>query len=180
MTILYEDFVQFAGGFPALVIFFSFIMVVIMKDFQTFMFLLFICLAEFIVRILKRIFKTMMGTKEWPLLGKGTRPHQRKPRPCFWPGFKYICTDYGMPSGHALYAAVFSSYWIARLINAPYKILMILFFSSITLLVMYSRVMWAKVHTWQQVIVGAIFGSLIGWHYYGFVENIKSKYVGNL
>ena len=180
MTILYEDFVQFAGGFPALVIIFSFIMVVIMKDFQTFMFLLFICLAEFIVRILKRIFKTMMGTKDWPLLGKGTRPRSRKPRPCFWPGFKYICTDYGMPSGHALYATIFSSYWIARLFNYPYKILMILFFSSISLLVMYSRVMWAKVHTWQQVIVGAIFGSLIGWHYYGFVENIKSKYVGNL
>ena len=174
-----SNVVQVASGSPILIILFTFIQAVILKDFQTIMFFLLLCIATHFDSAFKMIFKSLMGTKTWPILGKGTRPFPKE-ADCSMGGFKHICTSYGMPSGHVLYAAIFSSYWIARLFKAPYKILTILFFTSFTLFVMYSRVVWGKAHTWQQAVVGAILGSLIGWHYYGFVNNIKSKYMRNL
>ena len=179
MTLYKSDFVQLASGFPLLLVLFTFILTIILKDFQTVMFLILLFVSVWIYRLLKNIFEFLMGNKTWPILGKGTRPFP-KVADCSLGGFKFICKSYGMPSGHVLYATIFSSYWIARLINSDHKILLIVLLSSISLFVMYSRVVWAKAHTWQHVVVGAIFGSLIGWHYYGFVENIKSKYVGNL
>ena len=174
MAVYKSDLVQFMSGFPVLVILFTFILVIKLKDFQTSMFFCLMFITVLIYRVLKNIFEFLMGNKTWPILGKGTRPFPRV-GDCGLGGLKYICKDYGMPSGHVLYAAIFSSYWIARLFNTPYKMLTILFLSFITLFVMYSRVVWAKAHTWQQVVVGAIFGSLIGWHYYGFVNNLKLK-----
>ena len=49
------------------------------------------------------IFKPLMGNKNFPILGKGTRPPGAKNCSYFSNG--KIAKSYGMPSGHAQYAA---------------------------------------------------------------------------
>ena len=72
-----------------------------------------------------------------------------------------------MPSGHSETSTFFSTYLILKIIfnddlHLLYKIVSFIFLSFFPLLVMYSRVYWAKCHTIQQVIVGGLMGIIFG------------------
>ena len=82
--------------------------------------------------------------------------------------------SYGMPSGHAQFAAFTAAYWILYLYNyhrydklTGLFIIMLILFS---LGVSYSRVVLSNCHTIQQVCVGSLIGILLGIVYYYFSE----------
>ena len=120
------------------------------------------------------VFKNLMGSKNYPILGTGTRPKGAKDTGCFLTKKDIPSNTYGMPSGHATSAWFFSIYVINKIfdssMNQITKIVGISLFVSLALAIMYSRVK-LRCHTIQQVILGAIFGITSGKLYYNN-ENI--------
>jgi len=109
----------------------------------------------------KYVFTTFMGNEKFPVIGYGTRPNTKD---C-----GLFCTgkeskSYGMPSGHAQIICFFVTYWILEILNKErkYKIIPISILLALAVLVMYSRVYWAKCHTIQQVLVGGTIGVCLG------------------
>lgn len=120
------------------------------------------------------LFKPLMKDKMFPVLGMGKRP-QSKNCGLFKNGT--YSSSYGMPSGHAQIAWVFSTYWIQKILNnstisSIHKGLLVLLLVLLALLIGYSRIYWAKCHTIQQVIVGSIIGIGFGVLSYKQLEKI--------
>lgn len=103
---------------------------------------LFYSICFILNRILKEVFKYLMGDTVWPLLGNGNRPNSH-------------LSSYGMPSGHSQAVGFF----IAHQIKTKSKYLIP--FVLISLEVMYSQIANGH-HTLQQVIVGFLIGLIFG------------------
>ena len=137
-----------------------------------------ITLGEFVNKILKHnVFKPIMKNKNWPILGYGTRPKDSKNSSQFGdintPPNK---GSYGMPSGHSQTTVTFAVFLILTILDyhtdlsentQKYIILLIIFF---TLSVLWSR-LYLKCHTIPQLLIGAIFGGILG--YYGYIYGNK-------
>jgi len=122
--------------------------------------------ADILNNILKcGIFKPLMGDKKYPILGYGCRPPKSKNTGLFKDDT--FSKTYGMPSGHAQISWMFTVYWALKVwknkkrSNAS-KIIPLLMLLTFACGVTYSRVVWAKCHTIQQVIIGALIGSGFG------------------
>ena len=117
------------------------------------------------------IFRPIMKDKIYPIIGRGTRPNN------IVSPISYLRNSYGMPSGHAQNACVFSLFLIYMTMKSDLKkteknvlIFILMFF---VLLVMYGRVYLTKVHTNQQVILGYIIGYLVFMMYYKNISFAK-------
>ena len=137
-----------------------------------------ITLGEFVNKFLKHnIFKPIMKNKNWPIIGYGTRPNDSKNSSQFGDINKPPNKgSYGMPSGHSQTTVTFAVFLILTVLNyhselsentQNYIILFTIFF---TLSVLWSR-LYLKCHTIQQVLIGSIFGVVIG--YYGYIYGNK-------
>lgn len=122
------------------------------------------------------IFYPLMKDKKWFILGQGKRPKGAKNSGIFLEQNAKLSTSYGMPSGHSQGAAFFSTYTILHLlessINTEIKIIGSIFFSCLAVGIMYSRV-YLGCHTKQQVIMGGLIGTILGFYYYKNKEIIK-------
>ena len=174
-TLIKNPLFQHLRAFPA-TLFFILLLLVFVNPTQSiiydFVFLLLSNLTNpFIFKPLSRILYAMFGVKDPPIIGRGIRPDGAS---CC--GEFYDCDDlkknklstsFGMPSGHSQCAWIFSSYFIYLLLQnkktnnyvKPFQCSALIVFAC---LMAYSRVYVEGCHTIQQVIVGAIIGSIIG------------------
>lgn len=143
--------------------------------------ILFVCgiLNDGLNHILKyKIFKPLMGNKKYSIVGSGARPLGAKNCGLFVTKTgKVPIWSYGMPSGHSQNAAFFSGYVISYLLDStipyPIRTLGIILFTCIELGIMYSRV-YLKCHTFQQTIIGALIGLILGKTLYEKKDQIKT------
>tara|TARA_B100000686_G_C16767446_1_gene962778 strand:+ start:856 stop:1377 length:522 start_codon:yes stop_codon:yes gene_type:complete len=160
-------------GYPTIIIFATILFSIIQLNKQNFVFGICLALSDIINHILKEyVAKPLMKNNKIPILGYGKRPSKTAISSMFSPDIP--SDSYGMPSGHAQIASVFSTYWIFKTyedekIKEIYKILISIFLIFLVILVMYSRVYWMKCHTMQQVIVGGIIGFIIGFGLYKYL-----------
>ena len=117
----------------------------------------------------EKVFKPLMGNKNFPIIGIGKRPHGAKN--CGLIHSNNLSKSYGMPSGHAQYASLLSTILSLKLYysnhNNNVKVLGLLGFILITCLVAHSRIM-LKCHTLQQTILGGLIGIFIGYKSYKY------------
>ena len=125
------------------------------------------------------VFKNLMGTKKYPIIGTGKRPKGAKDCGLFLTKKDKIPHSYGMPSGHSQTALFFSVYAIHEILNSSMnqltKMTGIILLISIGLGIMYSRI-YLKCHTIQQVIIGGLLGSVLGTLYYNNKDFIKQQF----
>tara|TARA_B100001287_G_C22679368_1_gene529457 strand:+ start:266 stop:787 length:522 start_codon:yes stop_codon:yes gene_type:complete len=169
---LIDFFVQdFSRFYPATILIFS----LLTKDIYLFFVLL---IGEQLNHVFKyNICKPIMGKKKYPILGTGTRPPGAVDCGLRRSGSEKKCPtkSYGMPSGHAQTALLFSTYYILNLLKNNNNSLVLyglcVFFAGF---IPWSRV-YLKVHTTQQVIIGSIIGSGLGYFFFylkPFVMNL--------
>lgn len=175
---LFNLFISFVRAAPAVVFTISIVLFLFTRlDIYLFLSIV-ITLGEFVNKILKHnIFKPIMKNKNWPILGYGTRPKDSKNSSQFGDINKPPSKgSYGMPSGHSQTTLTFAVFLILTIIDyhsglseniQKYIILFIIFF---TLSVLWSR-LYLKCHTIQQVLIGSIFGGILG--YYGYIYGNK-------
>jgi membrane-associated phospholipid phosphatase len=162
INIIDKSFDGFARAYPIIIIFSSVINSLITSSNEGYILSILILITNFMNHFMKEyIFRPIMGNKYFPILGYGIRPKGAINCGLFKNGRK--STSYGMPSGHSETSTFFSTYLILKIIfnddlHLLYKIVSFIFLSFFPLLVMYSRVYWAKCHTLQQVIAGGIIG----------------------
>lgn len=113
------------------------------------------------------IFSPLMRDNYYPIIGYGTRPQNAKN--CDLWSTDELSTSYGMPSGHA---QIITFFLIFHLFNSKEKVLSLdnILWIFITLILLYSRIDLGC-HTYQQVLVGTLFGILS----YFITKNIVSK-----
>ena len=160
LEFIQDDLVIFAREFDIMAPMFSFIISMLMGDIKAFYFAILMVFTGPINGFLKDTARLFMGKKSWGIFGKGVRPTTK--------GFR---GTYGMPSGHSQMATTFSAYWASYMMdtNYVYKYVSIGILAALSLLVMYSRVVWERAHTVQQVIIGGLIGALIGHYFYRIV-----------
>jgi membrane-associated phospholipid phosphatase len=127
----------------------------------------------------------LYGKDEIPKLGRGKRPKGAKNTSCFLKYPEQISTSYGMPSGHSQNAWLFATYLIMNILYNPsyinnlldnniienkriinyLKICSVIIIVVIASMVSISRVI-ERCHTIQQVVIGGIIGSLLGYSTY--------------
>ena len=167
-----------ARAWPIIIIIVPFLSYFLTNDIDLLLLSIMLTLVDRIISpFLKNyIFKNLMGTKNYPILGIGKRPKGAKDTGCFLTKNDEISNTYGMPSGHATSACFFSIYTINKIfassMNQITKIVGISLFISLGLGIMYSRVKF-RCHTIQQVILGGIFGGIFGKLYYDNKNTIK-------
>lgn len=136
---------------------------------------------------------------EIPVLGRGKRPEGAKNTSCFLKYPEKISSSFGMPSGHSQNAWFFATYLMMNIYNNYYnnsnnnfsniklldfrgnirhkliidyfKLFSILGIIGIASMVSISRVI-ERCHTIQQVVIGGIIGSLLGYLTY-LLSNIN-------
>ena len=151
----------FTRVYPLLIIFYSFLSSILHNNQKELIFTFIMLAADIFNHFIKmRVFKVIMGDKKYPIVGSGKRP-QKMNCGLFVNG--KASKSYGMPSGHSQIAWLFSTY---TLLNLPkdtkYRGFISAFLIGLATLISYSRVYWSKCHTLQQVIVGGIFGVILG------------------
>ena len=142
-------------------------------------------LSNWIIKhlIVKPIYEHL-GKKSLPILGIGKRPADATSCGTYLDGI--LSTTYGMPSGHSQIAWSVAIYFILKMIKKWYNndkdnkpitilgymwlILSCIFILSIATYISYSRVYIEGCHTIQQVIIGGILGSIMGFLVF-FFEN---------
>ena len=173
---IFESFDGFTRAYPIIIVFSSFINSIFNSTNEGYIFMVLLLVSNFLNHFLKvLIFKPIMGNKNFPILGLGKRPDKAKNCKLFHTN--EISRSYGMPSGHSQISALFSTYLILKIINNKelhifYKLLSSLSLFILAIMVMYSRVYWSKCHTIQQVIVGGLIGTLLGYLIYKYKEYI--------
>lgn len=122
------------------------------------------------------VFKKIMGSNELPILGKGTRPEGATDCGDFIDVYNRNSLSYGMPSGHSNFSAFFGLVIILMILDSNYspnlkkiKIIIVLIISGI---IMFSRINLGC-HTYQQVIMGGLIGSILGYVYFLNLDKIK-------
>ena len=160
-----------ARAWPVIIIIVPFLSYFLTNDISLLLLSVMLVLVDkFFTPFLKNfVFKNLMGSKSYPILGTGTRPKGAKDTGCFLTKKDIPSDTYGMPSGHATSAWFFSIYTINKIFNSSMnqitKILGISLFIGLGFAIMYSRLIF-RCHTIQQVIIGAILGSILGTLYY--------------
>ena len=124
----------------------------------------------------------LYGKDEIPVLGRGKRPEGAKNTACFLKYPEQISTSFGMPSGHSQNAWLFATYLIMNILyNSNYtnnlldnniignktiinclKLCSVITVIGIASMVSISRVI-ERCHTIQQVVIGGMIGSLLGY-----------------
>jgi membrane-associated phospholipid phosphatase len=159
MTLLYESIYTFFRSFSFFAVIFSLAGGLLLSKWNYFLLGLFLIAEITINMILKKIFETLMGNYNFPIIGRGTRPYNFKSCGYFTPRLKNKLLDngiasFGMPSGHSQSFA-----FIATLISLHFKnnfkTLILVF---LTCIAMYMRVYIEKCHTISQTIIGALIG----------------------
>lgn len=125
------------------------------------------------------VFKKIMGTNEFPLIGKGTRPEGATDCGEFIDIDNRKSSSYGMPSGHSSFSAFFGIVMIMMILDGKYsnniKIIKVIIVLIISGIIIFSRVNLGC-HTFQQVLVGGMIGSSLGYLYYSNLGKIKSLF----
>ena len=125
------------------------------------------------------VFKKIMGSTKYPIFGIGKRPKGATDCGNFINIKSRKSTTYGMPSGHSSFAAFFAVVTINQILDENYsdniKMIKISIIVIISGLIMFSRVNLGC-HTIQQVIVGGILGTILGYLYYLNLDKIKSLF----
>ena len=123
------------------------------------------------------IFKKIMGSQEYLILGKGTRPKGAQSCGEFINIDERESSSYGMPSGHSNFSAFFAVVMIIMILNDKkskniriFKIGIVLIISGI---ILFSRINLGG-HTYQQVIMGGLIGSIFGYIYISNIQRIKT------
>jgi membrane-associated phospholipid phosphatase len=170
-----EKIIGLCRAYPLITTFSLLISYFVTNDTDVLMFIIFLLISDIFNHIFKHyVMEPIMGKRNWPILGTGTRPKGAKHCSLFKSSGNGKPTSYGMPSGHSQNAVLFSSYIIGNLINNDFNYVIkvggIFIFSVIPLIVMYSRVHF-KCHTVQQVIIGGLIGAGLGSLYF----NNKNK-----
>jgi len=168
----------FERGYPLIILFSLFLSYFMTHKVDFVIFAVILGLSSLLNQVLKEyVFKAIMDKDEFPILGKGTRPEGAKDCSDFIDPDNRISSSYGMPSGHAQTSALFGTFMILMIINERYsdklKIVKCLVILALTFGIMISRVHF-KCHTFQQVTVGGIIGSMIGLGAFFNMRNIKS------
>ena len=162
-----------------LIIIFSLLMVFFVKhEVNYLIFAIALGLNSIFNQFLKNfVFMGLMGSKEFPLLGRGKRPKGAKDCGDFIDVDSRESTTYGMPSGHSSFAAFFATVMVKQILDEDYsdnlKLLKILIVVSTSGLIMFSRINLGC-HTPQQVFIGGILGCIFGHLYHSNLDKIKS------
>jgi membrane-associated phospholipid phosphatase len=142
--------------YPLLILFYA----MLIKNINLTILLLLSFALNFILKYL--IIKPLIKDKVYPILGSCSRPSNAKN--CGYlkdpPGYK--TNTYGMPSGHTQIALAFSVYLLLSEYyskNLTYSKALFYILSAIS--VSYSR-LYLNCHTIQQVIIGGMFGTILG------------------
>ena len=173
------NFDRFARSYPITIIFSSIVYSLISSKNEGYILSILLLFFDLCNHFIKEyILRPIWGNKYLPILGYGRRPKGAKN--CGLYIDNTTPRSYGMPSGHSQTSALFSTFIILNILNnndlhVLYKIVSTIFLSIFPLLVMYSRVYWAKCHTIQQVIIGASLGVIIGCLIYKYKEKIFLK-----
>lgn len=170
----------FERGYPLIILFSLFISYFMTHKVDFLIFALLLGLSMVFNQFLKElIFKPLLKNKDFPLIGKGTRPQGGKDCSNFIDLDNRLSSSYGMPSGHAQTAALFCTFMILKIINEKYsdklKMIKCLVILLLTIVVMMSRTHF-NCHTFQQVIVGAIIGIILGYIFFFNMRKIKSLF----
>jgi membrane-associated phospholipid phosphatase len=170
---LFNLFISILRASPSILFVIGLILFIITRMDIYLMLLIVFTVSEIINTIMKYyIFKPIMKNKYWPILGYGTRPPNSKNSAQFGnintPPYK---GSYGMPSGHSQIMITVATFFIMTLFNYHSNIIpSILYFITFIVILFSLSVLWSRIylncHTIQQVILGSIFGFIIG--YYGF------------
>lgn len=151
--------------------------------------------TEIINASLKSIFQKIyqnFDILDLPFIGRGLRPIGANNCGFFLNSNIDISKTFGMPSGHSQFAWTFASISILKIIhensniinknrnktnniNKIFRITFIILFASLS---SYARVSVENCHTTGQVIVGALFGIILG--YVGFNLLYKNNYNKNI
>ena len=160
---LYLD--GFTRCYPLILYFYSFLSALINDNFKTFLFGIILVISDCFNHIIKEhMFRPLMKNDNIFLLGNGNRPNNIDSG-LFRTGLK--SESYGMPSGHSQVTWLFTTYWILNILGSKRekykKIITIIILILVALIILYSRVYMAKVHTVQQVIIGSFIGIFFGY-----------------
>jgi membrane-associated phospholipid phosphatase len=167
MTKLFSIVDGFTRAYPLIIIFSSFLNSILNNNQKELYFSVFLFMSDIFNHFVKTfVFKPLFGDKKIPFLGYGTRPQTKN---CGLFINNKESNSYGFPSGHSQIAWLFTTYRILNL-KEKNKTPISLFLIALASLVSYSRVRWAKCHTVQQVVFGAIFGIIIANYLNGYLE----------
>jgi len=143
-----------------------------------------IIISNILLKYISKSIYLLFNIETIPLLGIGKRPENATSCGTYLDGL--LSTTYGMPSGHSQIAWSVAIYFILKMIKKWYNnnkdtkpiaivgymwlILSCIFILGIATYISYSRVYIEGCHTIQQVIIGGILGSIMGFLVF-FFEN---------
>ena len=171
-------FEGFERGYPLIILFSLLLSYFMTHKIDFFIFAVLMGLSSVFNLFLKEfIFKPIMKNKEFSILGKGERPQGAKDCSDFIDPDNRLSSSYGMPSGHAQTSALFCTFMILMIINERYsdklKMVKCLVILLLTIAIMVSRIHFGC-HTPQQVIVGGLIGTILGFIFFFNMKKIKS------
>jgi membrane-associated phospholipid phosphatase len=172
MTKLFLIADGFTRAYPLIIIFSSFLNSILNNNQKELYFAAFLFISDVFNHFIKTyLFKPLFGDKKIPFFGYGTRPQKMN---CGLFIDNKESQSYGFPSGHSQIAWLFTTYKILNL-KGKNKTPISLFLIALATLVSYSRVKWAKCHTVQQVVFGAIIGVIIANYLNDYFNNYFEK-----
>jgi membrane-associated phospholipid phosphatase len=178
LDMIFNFVINLLRASPAMSFTISFILFIALQNDMYLFLLVLIFLGELLNNILKHgVFKPIMKSEKWPILGYGIRPKGSKNSSQFGDiNKKPHKNTYGMPSGHSQTALLFATFITLMITdhhseslsnNTQYILLGSLLLFTIS--VLWSRI-YLKCHTIQQVIMGSIVGVSIGYYGYNFMK----------
>jgi len=156
----------FLRAYPLLIVFSSLMEGLLNKSNENIVFGLILLISDGLNQFLKNlVFRPLIGDGKLGILGRGQRPVHSKNSGLFKTGRE--SRSYGMPSGHAQIAWLFTTYWILKIAREKDRSIVSKMIAEFILLVLaimvtYSRVYWMKCHTLQQVLMGSSVGIALG------------------
>lgn len=177
MSILNLNYIKgFVRAYPFFVPFFTFFFGILFQNNLSIYFSLLIIVIDVILitslKGISRIIYNYINIENIPLLGIGKRPGGAMYCGSFVDenNIGQLSTSFGMPSGHSIISMTTCIFWNLYIIDnypkSKKRDLSLISLNSISLLVLFSRI-WLGCHTIQQVIIGGIVGSCVG--YYGYM-----------
>lgn len=152
-----------------------------------------IIISNILLKYISKSIYLLFNIETIPLLGIGKRPENATSCGTYLDGL--LSTTYGMPSGHSQIAWSVAIYFILKMIKKWYNndkdnkpitilgyiwlILSCIFILGIATYISYSRVYIEGCHTIQQVIIGGILGSIMGFLVF-FFENPIIKLLSSI
>lgn len=176
MSIIKFNYLKgFTRAYPIFIPFFSFFYGIIFQNkLSTYFSLLLIVVDVILTTSLKSLSRNVykyFNINSIPIIGIGKRPSGAMYCGCFVDENEIgkLSTSFGLPSGHSMSAMTICIFWTRYIIdnypNSPRRNLSLFSLFSISLFILFSRI-WLNCHTIQQVIIGGLIGSFVG--YYGY------------